>query len=173
MRRAEALRPALLPYLALALFGGVRPGELARLDPARIGPAWIVIDGAVAKTSDHRTVPVRPNLRAWLDAHPPRRPIPPLSEKHLYAAIRLLCAATRADPDPASRIVSWPSDCMRHSYASYAYDLTRDAALVASEMGHRGTDIFFRHYRGLVPPGSGAEFFSIFPLAIPARFTND
>jgi len=52
---------------------------------------------------------------------------------------------------------------MRHSYASYAYDLTRDAALIASEMGHHGTDIFFRHYRGLVEPGAGAKFFNILP----------
>ena len=52
---------------------------------------------------------------------------------------------------------------MRHSYASYAYDLTRDAALVASEMGHRGTDIFFRHYRGLVTPGDGARYFNLLP----------
>jgi hypothetical protein len=49
---------------------------------------------------------------------------------------------------------------MRHSYA---YDLTRDAPLVASEMGHHGTDIFFRHYRGLVTPGDGAKFFGILP----------
>jgi integrase len=163
MRLAEEKRPALVPYLALGLFAGIRPAELARLDPARIGREWIVIDGAVAKTADHRTVPVRPNLRAWLDAYPPARPIPPLSQKHLYGAVRALRLASLKLPDGASHIPSWPSDCMRHSYASYAYDLTRDAALVASEMGHRGTDIFFRHYRGLVAPGDGEKFFAIVP----------
>lgn len=165
MALAEEKRPALVPYLALGLFAGIRPAELARLDPARIGKEWIVIDGSVAKTSDHRTVPVRENLRAWLDAYPPKKPITPLSQKHLYGAIRKLCADSRELEDEASRITEWPMDCMRHSYASYAYDLTRDAALVASEMGHRGTDIFFRHYRGLVHPGDGKKFFDILPIS--------
>lgn len=164
MKLASEKRPALVPYLALGLFAGIRPAELARLDPARIGKEWIVIDGSVAKTSDHRTTPVRDNLRAWLDAYAPANPITPLSAKHLYAAIRKLCADTRELEDEASRVTEWPMDCMRHSYASYAYDLTRDAALIASEMGHRGTDIFFRHYRGLVHPGDGKKFFDILPL---------
>jgi integrase len=164
MTLAKEKRPALVPYLALGLFAGIRPAELARLDPARIGKEWIVIDGSVAKTSDHRTVPVRENLRAWLDAYPPANPITPLSAKHLYAAIRKLCAQSRELEDAASNILAWPMDCMRHSYASYAYELTHDAALVASEMGHRGTDIFFRHYRGLVHPGDGKKFFDIVPV---------
>jgi len=163
MRTAVAKRPALIPYLALGMFAGIRPGEMSRLDPARIGKEWIVIDGAVAKTSDHRTVPVRPNLRAWLDAYPPSNPIPPLTQKHLYRAIRGLCEKTLEEDDISSHITDWPMDCMRHSYASYAYELTHDAALVAAEMGHRGTDIFFRHYRGLVNPGDGAKFFNIAP----------
>ena len=163
LRRAEKERPGLIPYLALGLFGGIRPAELLRLDPARIGSEWIVIDGAVAKTADHRTVPIRANLRAWLDAHPPpAKRIAPLNERNLYAAIRRLRAAPFPDGDGAGEI-PWPADCMRHSYASYAYDLTRDAALVSSEMGHRGTDIFFRHYRGLVSPGDGVKYFGIFP----------
>ena len=162
LRRAEKERPGLIPYLALGLFGGIRPAELLRLDPARIGSEWIVIDGKVAKTADHRTVPVRANLRAWLDRYPPGKRIAPLNERNLYAAIRRLRAAPFPDGDGAGEI-PWPVDCMRHSYASYAYDLTRDAALVSSEMGHRGTDIFFRHYRGLVSPGDGVKYFGILP----------
>lgn len=155
LRAAQATRPEMLPYLVLGLFAGIRPAELLRLDPRRIGRDWITIDGHVAKTASHRTIPIRPNLRAWLDARPPGPRIAPLSRKHLYAAIRAL---RRQAGD-----VPWPDDCMRHSYASYGYDLTRDAGLIASEMGHRGTDIFFRHYRGLVQPGDGARYFAILP----------
>ncbi len=49
------------------------------------------------------------------------------------------CRASLDLPDGAAHIVAWPADCMRHSYAD---DLMRDVALVASEMGHRATDIF-------------------------------
>lgn len=163
MTLAMKHKPALVPYLALGFFSGIRPAELERLDPAKIGKTWIMIDGSVAKTADHRTVPIRDNLRAWLDAYPPKKPIPPLSAKHLYAAIRDLRAKTLELEDAADHVKEWPVDCMRHSYASYAYELTHDAGLVASEMGHRGTDIFFRHYRGLVQPGDGEEYFAIMP----------
>jgi len=156
-------RPAMIPYLALGFFAGVRPAEIERLDPAKIGKTWILIDGKTAKTSDHRTVPIRDNLRAWLDAYPPKKPITPLSTKHLYGAIRDLCAKTCKLEDTLAHIKEWPKDCARHSYASYGYELTHDAARIASEMGHRGTDIFFRHYRGLVQPGDGAQFFAITP----------
>lgn len=158
-------RPAMIPYLALGFFAGIRPAEIERLDPAKIGKTWILIDGSVAKTSDHRTVPVRDNLRAWLDAYPPKNPITPLSTKHLYGAIRDLCAKTCELEDAAAHIQAWPKDCARHSFASYGYELTHDAALIASEMGHRGTDIFFRHYRGLVQPGDGKKYFDILPIS--------
>ena len=57
----------------------------------------------------------------------------------------------------------WPQDVARHSYASYAYEECKDAVRVASEMGHAGTEVFFRHYRALAAPGSSAEYFAILP----------
>lgn len=157
LRAAEVGRAEMIPYLAVGLFAGVRPAELLRLGGGRIGPEYIRLDGAVTKTADARTVPVSANLAAWLAAYPPpaRHALAPLSKKHLYAAIHKLCAA--------AGIGGWPSDCMRHSYATYRYELTRDAALTASEMGHRGTDVFFRHYRALALPGDGARYFAIMP----------
>ena len=39
---------------------------------------------------------------------------------------------------------------MRHSYATYLYEKTNDANLVAKELGHRqGINVFLDHYRGL------------------------
>jgi hypothetical protein len=52
---------------------------------------------------------------------------------------------------------------MRHSFATYAYEMTKNAAHVAAEMGHQGTDVFFRHYRAMARPGDGTEFFKIEP----------
>ena len=52
---------------------------------------------------------------------------------------------------------------MRHSYATYAYELTKSADEVAASMGHAGTGIFFHHYRALAHPGDGRKFFAIRP----------
>ncbi len=165
LRAAELLEPRLIPYIALGLFAGIRAAELLRLDQTRIGPEYIRLDGGVTKTADARTVPVAPNLAAWLESRPlePGAPVAPLAKKRLHLALRRLRLRTLDEPDPAARISAWPSNCMRHSYATYRYELTRDAALVASEMGHRGTDVFFRHYRALALPGDGQKYFGILP----------
>lgn len=148
---AAEREPRLVPYLALGLFTGIRPAELCRLDAAHIGSQYVILDANLTKTSRARTVAIRPNLRAWLDAFPPvSRVVTRTDLNHLPPLRRDLG-------------LPWPHDCMRHSYATYAYELTHDAALVASEMGHRGTDVFFRHYRALANPGDGARFFAIVP----------
>ena len=143
--------PALVPYVALSLFSGIRPSELARVKASCVGREYIRLDASVTKPTRARTVAISPNLRAWLDAFPPADPImaPGLS-------VRLRKLRRKLG-------LPWPHDCLRHSYATYAYEKTRDAVLVASEMGHRGTDVFFRHYRALANPGEGKRYFDIMP----------
>ena len=155
---AQTHAPRFLPYLPLCLFAGLRPAECLRLRPPDIGPEYILLTEAHTKTAQARTVAIRTNLRAWLTAYPlpDTGPTHGLSEPRFK---RLLAAAAREAGIP------WAQDILRHSFASYAYETSRDASATAYEMGHQGTAIFFRHYRGLVPPGSGQTFFAIFPFA--------
>ena len=148
-------RGACLPYIAICLFAGLRPEEAMRLRPSDIGTEYITLTASQTKTTSARTIRIRPNLRAILDACTlSTASILPCSpdrfRKHLTALIRLSG-------------IRWSQDILRHSYASYAYELSRDAAATAYEMGHRGTDVFFRHYRGLVQPGDGALYFALTP----------
>ncbi len=172
MACARVRRPGMVPYLALAFFAGIRPDELARLHPSKIGPRFILLDGSVTKNSATRSVSISPHLADWLKAYPPAagRAIPPLSPKHLYAALRLIRADTvalsRETQTPAYAVRAWPKDCPRHSYATYMYDLTKNAAAVAAEMGHKGVDVFFRHYRALSHPGDGSKFTAITPESV-------
>ena len=64
----------LVPYFALGMFAGVRPAETQRMTASNIGAEYITLDGAITKTADHRTVKIRPNLRAWLEAAPTMGP---------------------------------------------------------------------------------------------------
>lgn len=154
---AEAVRrsPRLVAYFAIALFAGLRPSEIVRLSPASIRNGYIVLTADQTKTADARTVPVRQNLAAWLAAYPPAD-LASVTPSVIYR-FRTHCP------------VNWAPDCCRHSYASYAYELTHNATEVAAEMGHRGTGVFFRHYRALAPVGSGSEFFDITPETVCHR----
>lgn len=143
--------PDLVPAIATALFTGVRPAELQRIGSLCFGPEYLRLDGKVTKAARARTCPIRPNLRAWLDKYPPAPSLCPEGYQDRLRRLRLKLK------------LPWPHDCLRHSFATYAYELTHDAAAVAAEMGHRGTDIFFRHYRALANPGDGARFFAIAP----------
>lgn len=151
MHGVAAQEPALVPYIAIALFAGVRPSELSRLRASAIGQEYIRLDASITKATRARTVTIHPNLRAWLDAFPAADPI---IAPGLNLRLRLIRRKLG---------IPWPHDCMRHSYATYAYEKTRNAELIAAEMGHRGTDVFFRHYRALANPGDGQRFFAIVP----------
>lgn len=137
-------RPDLLGYFVLCLFAGLRPTEAQRISPEKVGDEYITLDANVTKTRSARTVPVEEGLSVVLAKYP--------LGLRSYTAIKRMIAECG---------IPWTQDIMRHSYASYAYERSRDAAATAYAMGHQGTDIFFRHYRGLVAPRDGVKYFRI------------
>ena len=144
---AADIQPRTVAYFALGFFAGLRPDEARRVRPSNIANGWIVLDGDITKTADARTVAVRPCLAAWLAKYP----VPENgSDVKRIKAVRAAWGA-------------WKQDVARHSYATYAYEESHDAVRVASEMGHAGTEVFFRHYRALAAPGSSKAYFSILP----------
>ena len=44
----------------------------------------------------------------------------------------------------------WPKDCLRHSYGSYHLAKFRHAGDTAENMGHRSTDMLYKHYRDVI-----------------------
>jgi integrase len=57
----------------------------------------------------------------------------------------------------------WPSNAMRHSFASYLLALCKDAPRVAHEMGHQSSGMLFQNYRKLVTAEEGKKYFQILP----------
>ncbi len=145
---ARKTAPATVPYFALCLFAGLRPEEAMRMRPANILNGYVVLTAKETKTGDARTVPILPNLAAWLDAYPMT------ADRFSARAVKALRAAVG---------FPWKQDGARHSYASYLFERTKDAAAVAATMGHVGTEVFYRHYRALAAPGTGEAYFSIRP----------
>ena len=153
----EYIQPAVLPYLAVGLFAGIRPYEMRKLRSSDFQHGYIHLDADVAKTSSERTVPIRNNLAAWLSKYPPTEGTASVADITITRTLRKLFACVGVDDR---------KDILRHSYASFAYELTGDAARVAAELGHTDTSMLFRHYRGLVPPGSGERFFALSPESV-------
>lgn len=65
-----------VPYFALCLFAGIRPGvpigEIAKLKPeaVKLETGIISISSEVSKVREPRKIQIQPNLAAWLRAYP-------------------------------------------------------------------------------------------------------
>ena len=58
--------------------------------------------------------------------------------------------------------IDWKRNGLRHSYASYRFAQTMDAGRVAGELGNSAA-VVHRHYRELVTPKAGEEWFAMKP----------
>jgi len=122
--------------------------EIGRLHRSDVMGHYIEITAAKSKTRKRRLVTLSENLKEWLsldgDFPPTNKP------KRLK---RIL--------DESG--VIWSPDIMRHSYASYHLALHQSADKTALEMGHRDTQMLFRHYRELVTKKDAIEYWNIEP----------
>jgi integrase len=142
------------PLYAIAVFAGVRWGELYRLSWENILEKQIVVAAGKAKTRARRIVDIRPNLQTWLQPYQGRQgPLVP-SKKRLE---RL-----RTITEKAAVLVPWKSNCLRHSFISYLYAATDDANFTSAQAGN-SPEIVFKHYRALVTKGEAERFWALTP----------
>ena len=141
-------------YLALAGFAGIRAAEILRLEWKDFnfvrGHVTIAVDKA--KTATRRLVPIAPNLAEYL------RPYHRATGRLFKARDeeKAIGFAKKIGVEP------WPTNCLRHSYASYRLAATADAARVALEMGNSPAKLF-SNYRELADEHDAKAWFSIAP----------
>lgn len=155
----------LLAYVALGLFAGIRPEELARLhwDAIDLEEGHVVIAGRHAKTRSRRVVDLAPNARAWLAVCRPEQrdsPICPPNFRKRWERLRRACGWAISEREPGQ---PWPHDAMRHSFASYHYALHRNELLLQTQMGHSSGGMLFRHYRALATRRQAEAFWRLSP----------
>ena len=136
----------LLPFIAVQLFGGVRPSEARKLTAGDFRAGHIQITPATSKTRNRRLVTIGDTLSAWL----PRRIGKSFPVKNL---VRRLAAVKLASKIP------WPRDCLRHTAASMMLPIL-GAAQTANELGH-SERVLFQHYRELVTKKDADEFWAL------------
>ena len=157
-RLLEAASPALLPYVAIGAFAGLRRAELERLDWSEVDfeSGLIEVTAQNSKTAQRRFVTIQPNLREWL--LPLRQHKGNVTPQNCF---RELFEQARA----AAGIVEWPENALRHSFASYHLAHFKNAASTALELGHHDSRITFAHYRELVKPKEAERYWNISPEA--------
>lgn len=163
-RKRQDKPEAWLPLVVLGAFAGLRPEEIAPMDPKKRGLHWenilwakgkIDVPPEVSKTRRRRFVPLLPACAAWLE--PWRK-----SKGPVAPALGRACDQTPAWTKASG--VRWKYDALRHSYASYRLAVTHDMAALALEMGNSPSMIFL-HYLDLKHEEDAERYFGIRPAA--------
>ena len=152
----------LLGFIVLGLFAGLRRAEIERLDWSAVKRErkMVTVDGTIAKSGNIRNVTLSDNAMAWLKEHTAKTG--PVAPKNMKIRLRELWKFAGFKKDGRNEL--------RHSFASYHYDLHQNGPLTAAQLGHStGTHLLFEHYRSLVPLGEGKKYFSIEPGTLPIQ----
>ena len=157
MRDVESTKDgALVPYFALALFAGIRPGskgELAKLatHPDReklidLKKGIITIPANVSKTRQKRQIVIQPALRSWLEKYGTE--ILPTNHDRMVKAIRKKHALTH--------------DVLRHTFISFHVAAFRSVGDAALEAGN-SEGVVKAHYLNMATREQGNTFWRITP----------
>lgn len=145
--------PDAKPALALGLFAGIRPDEIARLDwrAIRFDERRIRIDAAVSKTRAPRNIEGLPDA-LWRHLEPCRRESGPIGTN------------TRKALEESRRVAGltrWPHDALRHTFATYYCAQSGNPGIVAHALGHANLGMLTRHYNGVATKAEAAAFFAL------------
>ena len=171
----------MMTYIVLAMFCGIRPAEIERLQTAMINvdEKTVIVAGGTAKTGSRRVVDISDNGIAWLKTI--TLPEPRVCNAKYWAerwrTFRRACgwavgsdkskgqsaAFREAAKVPVTR-GPWPADVLRHTFASMHYAAFQNESLLKAQMGHwEDTDTLHRHYRALKTKAEAARFWGLWP----------
>ena len=170
-RLLKRASPETLPYWAIGGFAGLRSAELERLEWEDIDfeGGLVEVTKGKSKTASRRHIMARPALLAWLEPYRESG----RSGKVCPPNLRKLLEADRA----RAGITDWPSNALRHSFASYHLEYFKRPGELTVEMGHVDEALVSRFYRRRVRPEAAQAWWSIMPPApganiIEARFAS-
>ncbi len=137
----------LCPWLALALFCGIRPEEASGLTWKNIIPEkkLVHIPAEIAKTRNPRNVVIPDNALEWLKLGGDLSTVRRYGKKSGLMSPKNLKWRFGKVRRQAGLYKGWPHDAMRHSSVTYLYALTEDAAYVTKQHGH-GVGVMMVHY---------------------------
>jgi len=159
LRVASESHPAIVPYLAIGMFAGLRPSEIhghktehGPLDWRKIDLARkiITVDAKQTKTRDGRQVEMSDNLIKWLT--PYRRDHGPIH----YTRSALANAVKEA-------AIDFPKDVLRHTCGTYAYATKKHEGEVAIMLGDTIKTVKRHYVNPMVDAADAVTFWTIVP----------
>ena len=155
----------LVPYVALCLFGGLRPLEAARLTWAQVNltDGEIRLKGTQTKTGKGRIVVVDKTLKAWLSQYRGRDEIYRAKYDADLKKVRAVIGygpKTETQPD----LKPWVPDVLRHTAISHYFRATGSYGRTAEQFGN-SESIIKKHYQGRVTSAETKRFYALRPKA--------
>jgi integrase len=158
--RGSEFNDVAVPYAALCLFAGLRPGEAEQLDWERVNfkTKSIEVLSHTSKGRETRFVPMEPALIRWL------KPYAKKDGRIVRSNFRKKWELVKraAGYDPTNKKSRWVQDIMRHSYASYWLAVHQNRAALAERMGN-SVDVIRAHYRRPILPKVAAQYWALTP----------
>lgn len=152
----------LRPLLVLQAFCGVRRAESLRLEWRYIHTdeqaPYVELPSCVTKTNRRRVCEIPACAVAWLKPLA-GMPADSLSMTDTVYNDRLRDAATAAG-------IEWTENLLRHSFGTYRMAVSKNAAIVAEEMGNSPA-VVRTHYQTNTSPRQAAEWWQVVPPAPP------
>jgi integrase len=147
-----------IPYFALCLFAGIRPGvpggEITRIKPADVNlkEGYIYVSAEASKVREPRHIQIQPNLRKWLEAYPlDRYPI--------------IIGDFKKRREKFKDQFNLTHDVLRHTFISMFVAKFRSIGEAAIQAGNSEA-IIRRHYLNLKTQAEAEVFWSITPKRI-------
>ncbi|WP_455564851.1 tyrosine-type recombinase/integrase [Akkermansia biwaensis] len=147
--------------LAIMLFAGIRPEEVTRLGWTDVNEEEMIISvrGQSSKTGGVRHVRILPPLKSFLevlkDVEESEGRIVPKNWANKWGCIHKRAGWGKNKP--------WPSDVLRHTFASYHKKHFNDMASLKDAMGHTSEKLLRDRYMNLkgVSEKTAKEFWSL------------
>ena len=144
---------ALLGFLVLVLFGGLRVAEARRCLSSNLTKGKIDLGGESCKLNVRRCVDISPQLGAWLGAWQ--------SDGGLYGKVGVPNFANRLQSLVKLSGVTLPKNCLRHSFCSYTLELR--GADATARAANNSPAMLFKHYAAMVTKEDAQAFAEILP----------
>jgi len=158
----------LLPYLAVCMLAGLRPGEAEQLDwkDVNLSTSQIQVRPKTSKGGRSRYVDII--LEALPLLSPYQRKGGLLIGDHSVSSWTKIWQEARAKAgfrfvgrDLNLKGEEWPDDVLRHTFATYWLTRHTDRNRLADQMGN-SVAVINRHYRRAVPKAEGEAFWATF-----------
>ncbi|MEO6002278.1 MAG: site-specific integrase [Opitutus sp.] len=144
-----------VPYFALCLFAGIRPGvphgEITKLKPEAVDleAGVIAISAEVSKVREPRKIAIQPNLAAWLRAYPLEK-------------FPIIIGNFKQRRDRFAKKFNLTHDVLRHTFISMFVAKFRSIGEAAIQAGN-SESIIRKHYLDLKTTEEAGAFFGILP----------